>query len=72
MIKRIAPFLIYSLLFSQQLELPKSAPSDQIVYHSHYTFNYSEQHEQAVWVAYTLSSSQASGVDYNQICCFCI
>jgi len=61
MINRIALVLLYSLLFSQQLELPKSAPSDQIVHHSNYTLNYSEQHEQAEWVAYTLSSSDVYG-----------
>ena len=58
---RITPLLLYSLLFSQQLELPKSAPSDQIVHHSNYTLNYSELHEQAEWVAYTLSSSDVYG-----------
>ena len=58
---RITPLLLYSLLFSQQLELPKSAPSDQIVHHSNYTLNYSEKHEQAEWVAYTLSSSDVYG-----------
>ena len=61
MINRITPLLLYSLLFSQQLELPKFAPSDQIVHHSNYTLNYSEQHEQAKWVAYTLTSSQVYG-----------
>ena len=58
---RITPLLLYSLLFSQQLELPKFAPSDQIVHHSNYTLNYSELHEQAEWVAYTLSSSDVYG-----------
>ena len=61
MINRITPLLLYSLLFSKQLELPKSAPSDQIVHHSNYTLNYSEKHEQAEWVAYTLSSSDVYG-----------
>ena len=61
MINRITLVLLYSLLFSQQLELPKSAPSDQIVHHFNYTLNYSEQHEQAEWVAYTLSSSDVYG-----------
>ena len=61
MINRIALVLLYSLLFSQQLELPKSAPSDQIIHHSNYTLNYSEQHEQAKWVAYSLTSSQVYG-----------
>jgi endonuclease G len=61
MINRITPLLLYSLLFSQQLELPKSAPNDQIVHHSNYTLNYSEKHEQAEWVAYTLSSSDVYG-----------
>ena len=61
MINRITLLLFYSLLFSQQLELPKSAPNDQIVHHSNYTLNYSEQHEQAEWVAYTLSSSDVYG-----------
>ena len=61
MINRITPLLLYSLLFSQQLKLPKFAPSDQIVHHSNYTLNYSEKHEQAEWVAYTLSSSDVYG-----------
>ena len=61
MINRIIPLSLCTLLFSQQLELPKFAPSDQIVHHSNYTLNYSEQHEQAEWVAYTLSSSDVYG-----------
>ena len=61
MIKHIPLCIFISILFSQQLELPKSAPSDQIIHHSNYTLNYSEQHEQAKWVAYSLTSSQVYG-----------
>ena len=61
MIKHIPLSIFISILFSQQLELPKSAPSDQIIHHSNYTLNYSEQHEQAKWVAYSLTSSQVYG-----------
>ena len=61
MIKHIPLCIFISILFPQQLELPKSAPSDQIIHHSNYTLNYSEQHEQAKWVAYSLTSSQVYG-----------
>jgi endonuclease G, mitochondrial len=61
MINRITLLLLSSLPFAQQMGLPKSTPSDQIVHHSNYSLNYSEQHEQAKWVAYTLSSSDVNG-----------
>ena len=61
MIKHIPLCIFISILFPQQLELPKSAPNDQIIHHSNYTLNYSEQHEQAKWVAYSLTSSQVYG-----------
>jgi len=41
--------------------LPYFTDSDQIINHTAYTLKYSEQHEQASWVAYTLKSSHTSG-----------
>ncbi|MBC8489973.1 MAG: DNA/RNA non-specific endonuclease, partial [Bacteroidetes bacterium] len=41
--------------------LPYYTQSDQIIFHTAYTLKYSEQHEQASWVAYTLKSSHTSG-----------
>ena len=61
MSKRTTAFFLFSLLFSQNLELPKILKTDQIIHHSNYTLNYSEQHEQAEWVAYSLTSSQVYG-----------
>jgi len=61
MSKRTTAFFLFSLLFSQNLELPKILKTDQIIHHSNYTLNYSEQHEQAKWVAYSLTSSQVYG-----------
>ena len=61
MSNRTTAFFLFSLLFSQNLELPKILKTDQIIHHSNYTLNYSEQHEQAEWVAYSLTSSQVYG-----------
>ncbi len=56
-------YLLYALLFifvSQSLfsqsYLPKSG--GEVVEHSHYTLSYSEEHEQAEWVYYTLSPAK--------------
>ncbi len=43
---------------NQKLELPKHSASDQIIRHLAYTLCYSEQHEQATWVAYELTRSE--------------
>jgi endonuclease G, mitochondrial len=53
--------LIPATIWSQQLELPKHSSSDQIISHSAYTLKYDENHEQAAWVAYRLSSSHIIG-----------
>ena len=53
--------LICSNLWSQSIGLPYYTQSDQIISHTAYTLKYSEQHEQASWVAYTLKSSHTSG-----------
>ena len=53
--------LICSNLWSQSIGLPNYTQSDQIIFHTAYTLKYSEQHEQASWVAYTLKSSHTSG-----------
>ena len=52
---------ISSNLWSQSIGLPYYTQSDQIIFHTAYTLKYSEQHEQASWVAYTLKSSHTSG-----------
>ena len=58
--------LIYSLLFfsiieAQRFEIPEINSFDQIVNHTYITLNYSEKHEQASWVAYTLSANDIYG-----------
>lgn len=50
-----------SVSWAQDIGLPFYSDSDQIITHTAYTLNYSEQHEQATWVAYTLKSSHTSG-----------
>ncbi|MDX1904912.1 MAG: DNA/RNA non-specific endonuclease [Thermonemataceae bacterium] len=42
------------------IEIPKSSFSDEIIQHSYYTLAYSEEHEQARWVAYKLSKKNLS------------
>jgi len=42
-------------------ELPLIRPDDQIIRHTGYTLCYSEVHEQASWVAYDLTRSEAAG-----------
>ena len=51
----------FSIFFGQDLSLPKINESDQIIQHSAYTLNYDEQHEQASWVAYILTSTHIRG-----------
>ena len=51
----------FSILFGQDLSLPNINESDQIIQHSAYTLNYDEQHEQASWVAYILTSTHIRG-----------
>ena len=61
MIKNLSYFLIITILVPKSIELPRTTSSDQIVYHNHYTLNYSEEHEQASWIAYSLSARQVDG-----------
>jgi len=53
--------LLNSLLFSQNLELPLYTDSDQVIHHTGYTLCYSEEHEQAKWVAYELTLDEVQG-----------
>ena len=53
--------LLNSLLFSQNLELPLYTDSDQVIRHTGYTLCYSEEHEQAKWVAYELTLDEVQG-----------
>ncbi len=57
----IFSILFCSTLWSQNIGLPYYTQSDKIIFHTAYTLNYSEQHEQASWVAYKLKSSHTSG-----------
>ena len=47
-------------LFAQDLEI-KPISGEQIVYRSGYSLSYNEDHEQANWVAYTLTAVHARG-----------
>jgi|SaaInlStandDraft_4_1057021.scaffolds.fasta_scaffold07846_3 endonuclease G, mitochondrial len=48
--------------FAQSLlEIPLSPFNDEIIRHSAYVLGYSEEHEQARWVAYQLTSEEVSG-----------
>ena len=58
----IAFFLLLApLQLLAGLELPAFEESDQIVRHRAFTLKYSEEHEQAEWVAYTLEEHMVSG-----------
>ena len=54
-------FLLCSSIWSQSIGLPYYTQSDQVIFHTAYSLKYSEQHEQASWVAYTLKSLHTSG-----------
>mgnify|MGYP000140760863 CR=1 FL=1 len=54
-------FFLSPLLWSQSIGLPYYTQSDQVITHTAYTLKYSEQHEQASWVAYRLTSGHTSG-----------
>lgn len=43
------------------LELPEGPAGHQTVTHTGYTLSYNEQHEQANWVAYELTTAEAAG-----------
>ncbi len=47
-----------SSVMPPKLEMPMLYKTDTVVYHTYYSLKYSEQHEQAVWVAYKLTSNQ--------------
>ena len=53
---------LFSFQFSQEILLPSLNYNDQIIYHNYYTLNYSEEHEQASWVAYILKDIQKKGI----------
>jgi endonuclease G len=45
-----------SCLFGQDLFFPKINKGDEIINHTHYSLSYSEDYEQALWIAYELTS----------------
>ena len=47
-----------STVMPPKLEMPMLYKTDTAIYHTYYSLKYSEQHEQAVWVAYSLTSNQ--------------
>jgi len=54
----VATFIWY-IGFSQNIEIPQ-LENNQIIKHTAFTLSYNEQHEQANWVAYVLTSEQAT------------
>ena len=56
--KKILFVLLVNLLFpsDENIGLPKIHPNDEVIHHSYYTLSYNEDHEQANWVAYKLTS----------------
>ncbi len=62
------PFSVFSILLSttclpkpDQFGLPAYTSRDAIITHTAYSLNYSEDHEQAAWVAYKLTAEKVSG-----------
>ncbi len=53
--------LISMNLYSQEFDYFPTSTTNQIIKHSYYTLSYSEQHEQAEWVAYELTKSRVYG-----------
>ena len=48
-------------IHSQEIDYLPTSTTGQIIEHTHYTLSYSEQHEQAEWVAYELTASEVNG-----------
>lgn len=44
----------------RNLELPATRPGDKVIAHTGYSLVYSEPHEQAAWVAYTLTKQETT------------
>lgn len=45
-----------------QLEIPKTDTQEEIIFHMGYAFLYSEEHEQAFWVAYQLTKEETNKI----------
>lgn len=43
---------------TKRLEIPKTDSVEKLIEHTGYAFRYSEQHEQAIWVAYELTAAE--------------
>ncbi len=59
-------FIVFTWILSiawgqSSLEIPSSPFNDEVVRHSGYTLGYCEEHEQARWVAYELTSFEVAG-----------
>ena len=52
------PFLLFSQSFNY---LPALTNNNQVIHHTYYSLSYSEQYEQAEWVAYELTKDRVSG-----------
>jgi endonuclease G len=57
-------FFAQTSLFSQNFQ--PTSTTNQLIHHTHYGLSYSEQHEQAEWVYYELTASEASNAKYNR------
>ena len=66
--KKILFVLLVNLLFPSEgnIGLPKIHPNDEVIHHSYYTLSYNEDHEQANWVAYKLTSEMIQNGSYNR------
>jgi endonuclease G len=59
---RIITFLLIAFNFSySQIELPEYNSNDQVYRYTGFTLCYSEEHEQAKWVAYELTALKVAG-----------
>ena len=60
-ISLIFALLLTLNLYSQEFDYLPTSTTGQIIRHTHYTLSYSEEHEQAEWVAYELTASEVNG-----------
>ncbi len=54
-------YFLHSYALPQNLNYLPSSTTNQIIKHTYYTLSYSEDHEQAEWVAYELTKNRVSG-----------
>ena len=60
MIRYLSLLLFLEFVLSQELGTPNFSKNKQIINHKYYNLCYSEKHEQAYWVSYTLDNERLS------------